>query len=98
MRKVLVGLCMLAAVALMAPRPADARVSISVGLPGVVVEAPFYGPRFYAPPVYAPRYYAPYYRPRVYYRPHYGYDRGCYRGGRRYDRDRYDRYEGDWDD
>ena len=97
MRKALLGLGILAAVAVMAPRPADAHVSISFGLPGFVFEAG--PPVVYGPPVYAPRYYAPYpyYRSRVFYGPRYGYDRGYHRGNGWYGRYRHDRYRGDWD-
>jgi len=94
MRKALLGLGMLAAVALIVPRAADAHVSVGIGLPGFGF---FVGPPAYAPPVY----YAPraYYPPRVVYAPRYGYDRdygydqgyghdrGCHRGWYKHDRD-----------
>ena len=93
MRKVLLGLGLLAAVALTIPRQADAHVSVSIGFPGFgffvsgppVLYAP---PVAYAPPVYAPPvYYAPYYRPRVVYAPPCFHDRGWHRGWYKHDRD-----------
>jgi hypothetical protein len=70
MRKLLIALGLLAAVAFTTPRPAEAGVSVSIGLPGFGIYVP--GPPIvYAPP--PPVYYAPpaYYAPPVYYRPHY---------------------------
>ena len=85
MRKALIGALMIGAIALGAPRTADAHVSVAIGLPGLGF---FFGapaPYAYAPPVayvppppvvYGPPvYYAP--RPYPFYR--YGYARPYYR-------------------
>jgi hypothetical protein len=88
MRKALLGLGLLAMVAVAVPRRADAHVSVAIGLPGFgfflgappVVYAP---PVAYAAPVYAPpAYYAPCYRcgPPVAYAPAYFHDNGRHRG------------------
>jgi len=90
MRKFLIGLALLMAVAVATPRAADAYVSVSIGLPGFgfyvsppVVYAP---PAYYAPPVYYRSYYP---RPVYYGRPYYG---GGYGGGYRYGRGGYRRW------
>ncbi len=85
LKRILVVLGLVAAIAMAVPRSASAGVdfSVGIGVPGVVV----------APPVYAPAYpYYPYYGPRVYYAPppvyygpsyYYGYG-GPYWGGGHY--------------
>ena len=82
MRKLLLGLALLATIALAAPRSADAYVSVSIGVPGFglyVAGPPVYVPPpppvYYAPPVY----YRGYYPRPVYGRP-YWHDRGRHRG------------------
>lgn len=88
MKKALLGLAALGLVALAAPDPAAARVSVFFGLPGfglfagppVVASPPVvYGPPayYYGPPAY---YYPPY---RGYYGRPYGRGYGPYRGPRR---------------
>ena len=83
MRKFLIGLALLMAVAVATPRAADAYVSVSIGLPGFgfYIPAPpvvFAPPAYYAPPVYYGSYYP---RPVYYGRPYYGgYRYGRYRG------------------
>jgi len=96
MRTMLVGLGILLAVTLAAPRRADADVSVAIGLPGfgLFVGAPYPPPVVYAPPViygppvyYAPpAYYAPYHR-RRYYAPHYAYGHGRHRGWYKHKKD-----------
>jgi hypothetical protein len=97
MKKALLALGLLGAVALARPAPADAQFSLSIGLPGFGL---FVAPPFVAPPVaYAPApvYYPPpaFYPPPVafYYRSApvfvhggYAYGRrvGWYRHGRRW--------------
>ena len=89
MRKFLIGLALLMAVAVATPRAADAYVSVSIGLPGFgfyipappVLYAPapvvYAPPAYYAPPVYYRSYYP---RPVYYGRPYYGgYRYGRYR-------------------
>lgn len=89
MKKTLFGLMALVLVALAAPNPAAARVSVFFGLPGFGFAGP--PPVVYAPPVYygRPYYYgSPYYYGRPYYgRPYYGrpvygpyWGRGRHRG------------------
>lgn len=91
MRNLLLGLGLAVAVPLVAPRGADAHVSVAVGLPGlgVLVGGP---PVVYASP--PPGYYAPpvYYRsyPRVVYGQPYSHDRGCHRGWHKHDWDEED--------
>jgi hypothetical protein len=65
MKKMLLALGLLGAVALARPAPADAHVSFSIGLPGfgLFVNAPPPPPVVYAPPAY----YGP--PPAYYYRP-----------------------------
>lgn len=92
MKKTLFGLAALALVALAAPKPAAARVSVFFGLPGFAL---FAGPPVVAPPVlvapppvvYAPPMYygGPYYgRPYPVYGPYWGPGRrrGWYKHGR----------------
>jgi hypothetical protein len=92
MKKMILALSILGLVAIVAPRPASAHVSLFFGLPGISL---FAGPPVYAPPVYGPPVvYAPpaYYGygygrpfPAYYGRPYYyghGYPyRGYYRHG-----------------
>ena len=92
MKKMILALSILGLVAIVAPRPASAHVSLFFGLPGVSL---FAGPPVYAPPVYGPpvvyapppAYYYGYGRPfpAYYGRPYYygrGYPyRGYYRHG-----------------
>ena len=92
MKKMILALSILGLVAMVAPRPASANVSLFFGLPGVSL---FAGPPVYAPPVYGPpvvyapppAYYYGYGRPfpAYYGRPYYyghGYPyRGYYRHG-----------------
>jgi len=72
MKKIVVALGLLAAVALFRPAPAAAHVAVSIGVPGfgLFVGAPpvAYSPPpvYYAPPVVYPA--GPYYYP-TYYRP-----------------------------
>jgi hypothetical protein len=66
MKKTVLALAVLGAVAVAAPDPAAARASVFLGLPGFSL---FPGPpAYYAPPTYyaPPAYYAP---PPVYYAP-----------------------------
>ena len=82
MRKILIGLGLVAVLAFVTPRPAEAYVSVSIGVPGFsfylpgppVVYAPpvYYAPPYYAPPVYYRPYYRPYYGRPAYGRPYYG--------------------------
>ena len=51
MKKMILALSILGLVAIVAPRPASANVSLFFGLPGVSL---FAGPPVYAPPVYGP--------------------------------------------
>ena len=51
MKKMILALSILGLVAIVAPRPASAHVSLFFGLPGVSL---FAGPPVYAPPVYGP--------------------------------------------
>ena len=51
MKKMILALSILGLVAILAPRPASANVSLFFGLPGVSL---FAGPPVYAPPVYGP--------------------------------------------
>ena len=72
MKKIVVALGLLAAVALFRPAPAAAHVAVSIGVPGfgLFIGAPpvAYAPPpvYYAPPVVYPA--GPYYYP-TYYRP-----------------------------
>ena len=80
MKRTLVALAALVAVALITPSPAKAGVSVAIGLPGfgLYVGAPYY-PAYPAYPAYAPAYVpspvyvAPYYRPYPVYYGGYGY-------------------------
>lgn len=103
MRKTLLGLGLVAILALAAPRAADAGVSISIGLPGVHIGAGFHPPVVYGPAyAYGPPVYYRHYAPRVYYRGHY-HHAGCHHPRRRYYRHKYydrhyDRRYRHWDD
>ena len=87
MKKVLLALGVLAAVAMVAPSPARADFSLSIGLPGfgLFIQDPLPPPPVYFAPPYPRPYYRaprPYYYPRYYHRgygPRYGYNRR-YRG------------------
>ena len=90
MKKMILALSILGLVAIVAPRPASAHVSLFFGLPGISLFAgpPVYAPPVYGPPVvYAPPVYYGYGRPfpAYYGRPYYyghGYPyRGYYRHG-----------------
>jgi hypothetical protein len=90
MKKMILALSILGLVAIAAPRPASANVSLFFGLPGISLFAgpPVYAPPVYGPPVvYAPPVYYGYGRPfpAYYGRPYYyghGYPyRGYYRHG-----------------
>ena len=96
MRKMLVGFAVLVAVALGVARPAEAHVSIAIGLPGFgfFLGSPYLSPPVvYAPPpvVYGPPIaYAPpvvYGPPAVYYRPPVYYRRPVYYAPRYYGHD-----------
>jgi hypothetical protein len=92
MRKTLLGLGILTMVTLVAPRMANAGVSISIGLPGVYVGGHFPGPPIVYPRRYAygsPVYYRPYYRHRAYYGPYYRHGRDCHYDRRYHRRYRY---------
>jgi hypothetical protein len=83
MKKLLLALVVLGAVALTAPGRADAHVSIGIGLPGfgLFLGAPPPPPVVYAPPVVG------YYGPSYYYRPGpvvYPYWRGRWGGYHRH--------------
>jgi len=92
MRKMLVGLAVVAMLGLVAPRPAAADVSFAIGLPGFgfIFGVPVPPPVVYAPPVVysppvvygPPAYYRPtvYYGPSVVYAPRYAHDHGRHRG------------------
>jgi hypothetical protein len=79
MKKALLGLGALAAVALLAPRAADAHVSVSVGLPGFVLGGPVYAPYGHVRHAYVP-YHRTYVRHG--YHHHRGRDRDCDRDRR----------------
>ena len=68
MRRMLLGLLVLAAVALVAPHRAEAFGPHFYG-PGFYGPR-YYGPHVYAPPFYVPPVYVPPVGPPVYYRPH----------------------------
>ena len=59
MRKLIAVGAALAGVALAAPAPAAAHLSIAIGLPGFAVVAADPVPVFYGPTYYYPGYYAP---------------------------------------
>jgi hypothetical protein len=87
MKKSLLALALLSAVALAMPARAHADFAFSLGLPGfgLFINDPGPPPVAYAPPVYygPPAYYRPYYRP--YYGAYAGYPgrgRPCGRYGR----------------
>ncbi len=93
MKRMLLGLAVLAFVAFAVPSPASASVSVFFGLPGFSIFAgppvPYAPPVVVAPPVYYGRPYAPaYYYPRPYYYRggpyYYRGGPGYYRGGPRY--------------
>jgi hypothetical protein len=95
MKKMLLGLTVLALVALTAPAPAAARVFLGVPGFGLFAGPPVVAPPYYGPPAYygpPPYYYgAPYgyygrpyaYYGRPYYRPYRGFYRGPYGGWHR---------------
>ena len=83
MRKLITVAAALAGMALAAPAPAAAHVSIAIGLPGFAVVAadPVPPPAFYGPTYYYPGYYAP--APVVVFgRRHHGWCHGRHHGWR----------------
>jgi len=89
MKKVVLALGFVAALALGTPAPAHAYFSLGIGLPGfgLSVNAPCprplaYAPYYQPPAVYyppAPIVYPSWYAPRVRYRHDHGWHRGWYR-------------------
>jgi hypothetical protein len=80
MKRILAVAALAAVVVVGGTRPADARVSIGIGIPGVVFGAPVYGGPAYYPYPPPPHYYSSYYGPTYYYGP--PVVGGAYFGGR----------------